>query len=118
MHNYTTQKGKGNMSMRKRVRVCLISALGVSLMMVMMSCGDDNITNNRLASSGGTPAQGTPSPPAEITDQNLLLNDPLTNGTTKATQIGGGEFTSEGYHLTSHFGYIIYDTQIRGNFRV
>ena len=50
--------------------------------------------------------------------KTLVLSDSLTNGGTKATMIGGGEFTAEGYHFTSHEGYIIYDTTVVGNFRV
>lgn len=68
----------------------------------------------------GTPTTTTPTPvPTTPTNSgNATIFDPLTNGTSKATSIGGGEFTAEGYHFTSHFGYIIYDTQIKGNFRV
>ncbi len=51
-------------------------------------------------------------------EKQIVLSDSLTDGTTKATAISGGEFTPEGYHFTSHEGYLIYDTEIRGNFRV
>jgi len=51
-------------------------------------------------------------------EKKIVLSDALTDGTTKATAIGGGEFTPEGYHFTSHEGYLIYDTDIRGNFTV
>lgn len=50
--------------------------------------------------------------------KTIVLSDGLTDGTTKATAISGGEFTPEGYHFTSHEGYLIYDTDIRGNFTV
>lgn len=50
--------------------------------------------------------------------KKLIISDTLKNGSTVATAIGGGEFTSEGYHITADNGYIIYDTQVQGNFSV
>ena len=93
--------------MQKLFRVCLIMAVCIGMVYVMTSCHHSDNDNT-------TPT----TPDGDTNDPNLLLNDPLTDGTSKATQIGGGEFTPEGYHLTSHFGYIIYDTTIQGNFRV
>ena len=51
-------------------------------------------------------------------EKKLVISDSLKDGKTVATLIGGGEFTPEGYHITADNGYIIYDTQVQGNFHV
>jgi hypothetical protein len=116
INNYMNRKREGTMKLRKLLGVCLAMTLCVGLLGFMASCAffesdDDNPTT---PNGSVTPIPSGPG----TRPTNLLLDDPLTNGTSKATLIGGGEFTPEGYHLTSHFGYIIYDTQITGNFRV
>ena len=51
--------------------------------------------------------------------QSNGIDDPLTNKTTKATQIVGGEFTAEGYKITGKVNsYLRYDTNITGAIRV
>jgi hypothetical protein len=101
----------------KWVELCFLLVFCASIMYVILSCAhkDDDSTNvTSPVASEEEKKNPTPTP----TPTNLLLSDPLTNGTSIATQIGGGEFTSEGYDLSSQFGYIIYDTDITGNFRV
>lgn len=77
----------------------------------LVGCMGDDDDND----STGTP--GLPSSEGGNV-KNLQISDSLKNGTSVATAIGGGEFTSEGYQITADGGYIIYDTQIKGNFRI
>jgi hypothetical protein len=50
--------------------------------------------------------------------ENLVVNDPLTNGTTIGA-VAGGEFTPEGYRvLTNNGGYVMYATDIIRNIQV
>ena len=49
----------------------------------------------------------------------LAINDPLTNKTTKATQIVGGEWAADGCKITGKVkSYLRYDTNITGAIRV
>ncbi len=59
---------------------------------------------------GGTPERSGGS--------GLVVSDPLTNGTSSGI-VAGGEFTAEGYHVTTNNGgYVMYPTNIIGDIRV
>lgn len=81
----------------------------------LIGCGSDDDDDAVTSGSSTRPITSVGNPNDWKT---LVLSDSLTNGGTKATMIGGGEFTVEGYHFTSHEAYIIYDTTVVGNFRV
>jgi hypothetical protein len=109
------------MKLRKLLGVCLAITLCVGLLGFMVSCAFFESDNDNPTTPTGS-VTPIPTQPGGGKPGNLVIDDPLTNGKSITDNIGGGEFTPEGYHLTSHFGYIIYDTSVgtpvTGNFRV
>jgi len=69
--------------------------------------------------TGGTTGTSTTSVPTGTSGRiaGAAISDPLTNGASVG-MVGGGEFTSAGYQITADGGYIIYDTEIQGDFGV
>jgi hypothetical protein len=66
------------------------------------------------------PTNPTPNPPVTTGGGpgQLVFADPLTNGTTFGTAVGG-EFTPRGYYFPTHWGaYLGYATQMSDGFRV
>lgn len=93
--------------------VLLIGVISLGVFAGMLGCHKDSAKTPTIP---GTPINTGKN---QNEEKQLVLSDTLTNGATKATLIGGGVFTPEGYYFDgSQEGYIIYDTTISGNFRV
>ena len=105
------------MKLWKLVRVGLVLVLCLGMVGWVTSCAffesDDDDSN-----TGGTPTTPLiPTLPGGQKPGALVIDDPLTNGTSVATALLGGEFTPGGYHITAveDNGYIMYDTSIKEN---
>lgn len=83
----------------------------LSLMLLAAGCSNDS---NSSSSTSPTTGGGTP----ESSSGNLVVSDSLTNGTSSGI-VAGGDFTSEGYKVTTNNGgYVMYPTNITGDIRV
>ena len=102
-------------------------ALSAVLLGLIASC---KLSEQKIASGKPTTIYTGPTSPVTVGDSSttttttsgraiggVAISDPLTNGTSVGS-VGGGVFTSAGYQITSDSGYIIYDTEIQGNFGV
>ncbi|GAK52277.1 hypothetical protein U14_03528 [Candidatus Moduliflexus flocculans] len=110
------------------MKLLKLIALSVVLLGMMTNCklDEQKIASGRPTTiytgptspvSVGTSGTGTTTSTSGRTINGAAVSDALTDGTSVGT-VGGGVFTSAGYQITSGSGYIMYDTEIQGNFGV
>ena len=112
------------MNRQKLCEIYLRMAVCVGMMLGMASCGSDSFDDAidiPTLTTTPTPAV-TPTPaaiPTAAANANLVMNDPLTTGTSNYGAAHGGTFSAAGFRVNSSQGeYLAYSTSIQGNIRV
>jgi hypothetical protein len=87
----------------------------LSFMLLAAGCSTDSDSSSPTAATPSTTGGGNPE---RGSSGNLVVSDPLTNGTSSGI-VAGGAFTAEGYHVTTNNGgYVMYPTNVTGDIRI
>ena len=94
----------------------LLLAVYSILFLSLPGCGNDSSSNpvgqssNTTAPVIASPTPATPQPETQGKSDQVLLYDPLTNGSSLG-DIGGGEFTDQGWKVIASSNFIVYDME-------